>query len=954
MVQWSKALVSPSIFGKMSPTEQRENASVNSLYCRSFYFAQKVQATIQLPTRSVLHVEPLESPQQLPPQVFNSSAFEASMSEGRDRFKTDFPSPDWPDQTSYLRSSELFLGFLSRMAPFAIGSTKLPMEEYLVPENLEKAYRGAYGLLFARQMAEVLLSDLDAVTTSNGTVRFETQSVIVVPTFVYIVEALLGSACLFASLILYFSRSRRTKLVSDPASLAALMSLSADDPKLLQLLSDLDTTSCEELEETLRNYSFQLCDRNEANGHYKLILRPSSESGLGSYPTTSCKKVDARDPALRVFQNHVPGVQPLELSLKVGVAFFCGLLTAFVVLGVLFILVERSNGLPLPSQDRFVRQLLENYIPTGVATLIEPFWLLLNRNLCYLQPFETLRKHAEPSARTIELDYLSLPPQLVAFKAALRRHFLLGTICMMTLLANLLSVALSGLFSETTTVQSLTTNFTQSSSMRFSSVNGNDLPVAVTTGDPVEAFYIATSNLTADTPLPKWSDSSFLYQPFSMTGQVNLSTGTQKANTAVFGADLDCQPLSTSSSLIVTGTAFDDTGVANIPSTSNLTVRLMQNGQPVSCVPRNKRENGRAVDPTIITGKPTGQCAYEFSYALRGINGSSSDEDKFCQEHLAAGWIRAQLQNGTKLPGTEHVSTTPTIVESYTPFVMVCRGQILTGRAEVTVETDGHVLRADSIVTEQAPSNLFLSTPSDILGQAHQSILKSGLRWHNDSNPSDFGNYLIAQATNSSVMLDPKAEVPTLEAASAAFTRMYSTLFAIWLQRNQGLLFESSGESTITGVQLVSETRIVMSYTMFVLSECILALYMVVTVIVYVNRPWKVLCRLPTTIASTLAYLAASRAILDMRDTVAVGRRELSQHLKGLGHTYGFGSFIGRDGLAHVGIERGPYVASLVKGRCFYPPYGELHENAPEAQARGLRQRLRDLRPGKAREGGWI
>ena len=97
-----------------------------------------------------------------------------------------------------------------------------------------------------------------------------------------------------------------------------------------------------------------------------------------------------------------------------------------------------------------MQNLLENYIPTVIATLIEPFWVLINRLLCLLQPIHELKGCKAKAKDSIDLNYCSLPPQLVIFKALRAHHFVLATVCSMALLANVLSIAFASLFHHNT------------------------------------------------------------------------------------------------------------------------------------------------------------------------------------------------------------------------------------------------------------------------------------------------------------------------------------------------------------------------------------------------------------------------------------------------------------------------------------------------------------------------
>lgn len=95
-----------------------------------------------------------------------------------------------------------------------------------------------------------------------------------------------------------------------------------------------------------------------------------------------------------------------------------------------------------------MQNVLENYIPTAIATLIEPLWVLINRLLCMLQPIEELQDSKAKAKDSIDLNYSSLPPQLVFFKALRAHHFVLAIVCSMALLANVLSVTFAGLLNH--------------------------------------------------------------------------------------------------------------------------------------------------------------------------------------------------------------------------------------------------------------------------------------------------------------------------------------------------------------------------------------------------------------------------------------------------------------------------------------------------------------------------
>lgn len=106
------------------------------------------------------------------------------------------------------------------------------------------------------------------------------------------------------------------------------------------------------------------------------------------------------------------------------------------------------SGIKLPSNNAIVRSIIENFAPTLFATFLEPVWVILNRLLCLLYPFEQLRRGNAKQVSSVGAKYTSLPPQLTVWRALRSGHFLLASVCLITLSANVLAIVLSALFSE--------------------------------------------------------------------------------------------------------------------------------------------------------------------------------------------------------------------------------------------------------------------------------------------------------------------------------------------------------------------------------------------------------------------------------------------------------------------------------------------------------------------------
>lgn len=561
------------------------------------------------------------------------------------------------------------------------------------------------------------------------------------------------------------------------------------------------------------------------------------------------------------------------------------------------------QGLPLPSQSRFVRQLLENYLPTALGALIEPFWLVLNRHLCLLIPFDSLRKGQQQAEKSISLQYNSLPPQMMIWEAIRNQHFLLGSVCSMALLANLLSIALSGLFNEAEVLLKTSNDFNEQYSMHFVALNGSGPPFTTSSGGTLEPLYIALSNVTAQTPLPPWTDRNRFYLPFSSSGPSLNITSTQRATRPFLGATLECTQINSTDSVRIAG-AFEGSDGSYVDSNANLTLQVKRDdGSVVTC-----GERLFGLFTWDFTGMPQGQSAFEFNTGLDGIANVTSVEDAaYCREFVAAGWGRSDVTSVQQIFVDESYFNLSTVQTT----AIVCHPVLVTGLADVETELDGHVIKVHSKDnTTAAPASMFTTSISDLLGQAHQYLFDRPRNWHNDSFPSNFNNYLLERFNNGSVFLDPSAAPPSADEMMASVSKLYSQTFATLIGRNYERLLEPLATQTVSGFIVRPQTRIFISTTMFVIAETILGLYLITTIVLYLRRPWKVLARMPDSPASIIAFFAASHALQDFCHTSNLPGKTSANHLKELGRRYGFGTFMGTDGKVHAGIERHPLVAT--------------------------------------------
>lgn len=163
---------------------------------------------------------------------------------------------------------------------------------------------------------------------------------------------------------------------------------------------------------------------------------------------------------------------------------------------------------------------------------MEPFSVIVCRNLCFIQPFEDLRRWSAEASRTFLQKYTSLPPQLAFFTTLENRHLRFASLSFATILTNLLTVALSGVFVIRETIISADIDGLQvyapilndsiiHLSQAFESVPSQ---VARNNGEP---FQFLLSNVTAGTPLPPWTTKERYYLLINLTA---VDIGPSKSN----------------------------------------------------------------------------------------------------------------------------------------------------------------------------------------------------------------------------------------------------------------------------------------------------------------------------------------------------------------------------------------------------------------------------------------
>ncbi|KAK2048923.1 hypothetical protein LZ31DRAFT_489657 [Colletotrichum somersetense] len=861
---------------------------VSALFCETNYFKQQVNATVSSVTKRPLEdsVVPTGPRERLSSTEFNSSAFEyllgAGVSSVELQVRRDYPFGHLLEQ--YYQVKNLAIRWPSSpLVGFAIGQKNVTtLDSFQNHEFLGDGFNKTHKLLFSIALRRMLTGTTSEPRT-RGVVDFEQHGIIVSRLFSAIVEALLILVGIFTIMLWWHCHRATSRLTIDPASLGSLMSLCQNSSVLLEKFAGKGCLPDDKLREAFQDKWFQLfCGCQSRSGQMTIKVVDTREEFYESQRFSI-------EPDLSLSMGHYSPVKPLALRREVGVVVILCMVGAVVALIYLKLQEQRIGGLIRPTTNFEILQILENYVPTIFATFLEPFWVLVNRLLCILQPFKDLWTGRRAADGSINARYTSLPPQLVLWRAARSGHFVLVSICLLALLSNLLAVGLGGLFNEMPIVVENTFEYQQTTRPTLS----NDSVLSRANREAYLGhviayemhFYIAMNNITQGTPLPPWVTKEYFFQPFAPSPGTSNKGEIYTARTRGFGVLPSC---------------FDAGIVKSRVTPPVLNYTYTRHGEVLDC-PTTFEPDNLSLNKTYDM-QPSGPSAAE-DVSYNATAGYTS-----CAVPLYLSWARTP-DGSNKEDG-----------EMKTQFV-VCEPEFTTSMFDVTVDPQGYVLNATQV---SEPSST-LDTPTSKNNTEMMAIYLNNLMpgrsfpWHNDTFSNDWLNYLIKIQPGQSDVLSPLT-TPNTTTIIPAVEYIYRQLYVLFLSLNPGFFENYTKPVMITGNERHTEVRIFMDNTALAISLSVLALNIAVAIALYGFTIKHFLPRLPTTIGSIMAYLAPSRAIREYEWPGDMSRVDSGKKDDGLGSksgglkkapTFSFGRYVGDDGRAHVGIEMDPYVVPV-------------------------------------------
>lgn len=839
------------------------------LFCEPSYYVQSVNATFTTPNMTVWDVKPLAPPRQLSNTTFVISTFESMVvsrspnENGPQQSNTNQLKGDINETTQSIDTTQLDIRGITdvfdNMIVFAVGSSQLTADAYLNASVLATSLDSAYKLLFALAMNSILststaTSNAPSNATSNevrGTISGVRNAIAVVRTLAIILESCLGIVALSSSLLLLISWNRRSELRKDPASLSSVCEIIQNDPKIL--------TSIEKLGQEAGGPSLTLRDGG---------LRVDSCVRERPLSSTSSRCRDAKSGK---DANDKP-VLPFVMGYAVGSTFLGVLVLALVIVVVLRLCIHPLDGLALPSNNPIFSQITLNYVPVLFATLLEPFWTLLNRKLCLLKPFEALRGGEAKASQSMDLRYTSLPPQLTIWRALKARHFLLVAVCVVGLSANALAIVLSALLQSRIAVIAYNGTFLNSFSPSI-----NQIPSETSSSDHL---YIAAANFSHGASLPAWVSRDLYFLPFQInTTSASGSVQSYRAVTPGFGLDVVC-----------TNQTWADPAYIALPNheIGQLQVSVEQNN--VYCTRQwgTFYDSYSKVNASMEILAPLGP----------SLANASQDERDICGSTLAMGFLRAELY--AEVEGVDSLVTSSTW--------MTCESTLFTAMYEVEVTTNGRVAnyeRKSEIYKNISFANRssLASLLSNLFVAFDAPFNNQNPHWNNDNTRNTWPGFLIKALTNSPEFIDPSLPAPEFETIAPVVIDLLQRLFPIILSLRPSTFVPAPPGSTTEGSLLIPCTRVFMSPSMFVVTVILLLLNIAVAATYYIRRPRPVpKALLAETIAGVLELFIGSGLV----------EKQVRDEPWPEDWRFGYGGFLGvGDGRPRIGVERRPFVVPL-------------------------------------------
>ncbi|KAK6345828.1 hypothetical protein TWF730_010171 [Orbilia blumenaviensis] len=801
------------------------------------------------------------------------------------------------DAALFDKAAQAVLG--SDRAVFADAKTDLrgtltkgrPIEALMDFEVLKDAAESAYKYFFSLAIATSPAYLSDAQEKIPGKIVARGQAIVVDRTFATVSDTFLGIVLVLGIILAAYSYQRGSSLKADPDSLSATMSLIANS-ELPSRFKGLDTANTKLLKDGVRDVDVMLGCRRTVD--------TSPRASFEEEPT------------------------PLHLRLTVGMSFLLAHLAIIAFLAYLFF-ESRDSGLPVLSDNSFAFNLIWAFIPTLLATILEPIWASINRDISLLQPFYNLIKRNVPAKKSLSLKYQTIPVLLMA-RSFMARDFLLSLVSFTTVLVSLLAVTLPGIF--LVDLRAVEERLEFKPQVASPVIPGNFWLWDLTrwSGEKADKFLdpfaAARANISDGIALPPWSTREHAFIPVRPTGSSMGDLAFYRAYTLGFRGGMECRP-------IINGVNGETVTfhASNKTTTASFSLPNIYDGKPselISCgtvfgyKPPQITETspevynasfGRWPFPNIANrAELFDQDPVEDSIVVTINSEKRADSpgdiinernriERLCSHVKPIAWSQRSFQRS----GDEYMVNGPP-----KEAILICEPKFTAANFSVEVDMSGNIRS----YKQDGPSlnfNDFLQLPQY---EFQVGILQIFERYSFPSRRTkDWAGLLMTILAKNMVDYTNHTELAKLADETSALS--YSIFMA---QSMEDFLVERDPTANliISGKGYKYQKRVVMSVPLTITSLVVLGLFCCTLSLVYGFRRRKYLPRQPTSLASMIAYCQESSLLDDVAGTWAMSTSQRQKHLENLGFTYGFGWYQGWDGSRRLGVDKEPLLTDYV------------------------------------------
>ena len=819
------------------------------------------------------------------------------------------------------------------LLPFTLATANISnLEELGDPAKFIAALNSSYAMLFSYAMSNssYFRADPDVSSASNAAEEniSITRGGLVLATevsvlFTRLTQAALALSALLALLLAFLTR-RPLHTIEEPGSLFWHMKSIANCPELVRELDGVELLSPKEMETKFKSIDGRYY-LNPEHGGIESVARDIDAESQPVLP----EKADA--PFIQ--DNKAPiTTAPFELSLPLAIAVLVMITAAAAALGASEHIDKNQQGFLM--DNAVVTKILLSYLPTIFGMLVEAFIVMVAKFVGMVEAYDDMHR-GRTSLRALKINYENTPPAFLWFKALGNGHFLLAALSMSAVCANVLAVALSGLFQQETVqyirTEVLDSPFTAAPGLNLSAleeyVNMPRLPVANETEwdlrgrrapddwntsspdvprllfddlsrpykkDPpnsLELIYATYHNFSSQGPLRSWTSLTTSFYPLEIGNLTYRGDGILplredailRATTLGITNSLTCMAIPNSE--VITGQPDD---YATFSSNQWWYITPGRNGEPctgairyrpwrdLNDVPDYMKDRYLYFDTIVPALRP--QCLGNFMYT----------------------WHREGNYTPSRNESQLIVSCSPTMqLKNYT----------------VSFDRAGNILSSAPLSSASSPALSELAPQQDLsllhtlfqnyLGHARQYHYWQDSKYHLTPKPTLWFTRFLHDRFPT--LADSYPPDPTT--AITALQSVYPALFASFLSVYSKPLRTPSPE-TLPVTVIEPQIRWRVSFPLFLTSVIIMGLFFLVVLAVMWRRPGRFLVHLPSNIAATMVTIYAGRWIADLMLAGWKGGRrgvELGVDPSDAGGVrFGYGWFVGADGRWHIGVDKEP------------------------------------------------